>query len=63
MSALIVGIQFIGTLIILLVSFVFARKVGIHYGVNGKDKLGLFIGFIFFIIVGYTSIYIFASIL
>ena len=63
MSALIVGIQFIGTIIILIGSFIFARKVGIDWGSNGKDARGLIMGSIIFIAVGYTGIYIFASII
>ena len=62
MSALIVGIQFIGTIIILIISFIFARKIGALSARNGKEIKGFIIGFIVFILMGYTGIYIFASI-
>ena len=62
MSALMVGIQFIGTIIILIISFIFARKIGALSASNGKEIKGFIIGFIIFIIMGYTGIYIFASI-
>ena len=62
MSALIVGIQFIGTIIILIISFIFARKIGALSAYNGKEIKGFIIGFIVFILMGYTGIYIFASI-
>ena len=62
MSALMVGIQFIGTIIILIISFIFARKIGALSACNGKEIKGFIIGFIVFILMGYTGIYIFASI-
>ena len=62
MSAITVGIHFIGTIIILIGSFMFARKIGIKWGSNGKDARGLIMGSIIFIVVGYTGIYIFAFI-
>ena len=62
MSAITVGIQFIGTIIILIGSFMFARKIGIERGSNGREVRGLIMGSIIFVVVGYTGIYIFASI-
>ena len=61
MDALVVGVNFIGTILILIISLLIAKNIGYKLAINGKDVVALFAGFIIFILIGFIGIYIFAN--
>tara|TARA_X000000368_G_C22832236_1_gene623849 strand:- start:442 stop:645 length:204 start_codon:yes stop_codon:yes gene_type:complete len=63
MDALVVGVNFIGTILILIISLLIAKNIGYKLAINGKDVVALFAGFIIFILIGFIGIYIFANII
>ena len=60
MNALIVGVNFIGTLIIVLISFIIARNIGIKLSSSQNDIIVLAIGSIIFISLAFVGIYFFS---
>ena len=60
MNALIVGVNFIGTLIIVLISFIIARNIGIKLSSSQNDINVLAIGSIIFISLAFVGIYFFS---
>ena len=62
MSALIVGINFIGTIIIVLISFIIARNIGIKLSSSYNDIIVLAISSIIFISLAFVGIYFFSII-
>ena len=60
MNALIVGINFIGTLIIVLISFIIARNIGIKLSSSRNDIIVLVISSIIFISIAFVGIYFFS---
>ena len=63
MGALVVGVNFIGTILILIISFLIAKNIGNKLAINGRDVVALFSGFVIFILIGFIGIYIFANII
>ena len=51
MDALVVGVNFIGTILILIISLLIAKNIGYKLAINGKDVVALFAGFIIFILI------------
>ena len=62
MSALIVGINFIGTIVIVLISFIIARNIGIKLSSCHNDIIVLAISSIIFISLAFVGIYFFSII-
>ena len=62
MSALIVGINFIGTVLILIISFIIARYIGIKLSSNYHDNIVLITSSIIFIILAFIGIFLFSVI-
>jgi hypothetical protein len=62
MSALIVGINFIGTIILVLISFIIARNIGIKLSSSHNDVIVLAISSIIFISLAFVGIYFFSII-
>ena len=62
MSALIVGINFIGTIVIVLISFIIARNIGIKLSSSHNDIIVLAISSIIFISLAFVGIYFFSFI-
>ena len=60
MSALIVGINFIGTIILVLISFIIARNIGIKLSSSHNDVIVLAISSIIFISLAFVGIYFFS---
>ena len=60
MNALIVGINFIGTIIIVLISFIIARNIGIKLSSSYNDIIVLAISSIIFISLAFVGIYSFS---
>ena len=63
MGALVVGVNFIGTILILIISFLIAKNIANKLAINGRDVVALFSGFVIFILIGFIGIYIFANII
>ena len=62
MNALIVGINFIGTIIIVLISFIIARNIGIKLSFSHGEIIVLTISSIIFISLAFVGIYFFSII-
>ena len=62
MSALIVGLNFIGTIIVVLISFIIARNIGIKLSSRHHDIIVLAISSIIFISLAFFGIYFFSII-
>ena len=62
MNALIVGINFIGTIIIVLISFIIARNIGIKLSFSHGEIIVLTISSIIFISLAFAGIYFFSII-
>ena len=62
MSALIVGINFIGTIVIVLISFIITRNIGIKLSSSHNDIIVLAISSIIFISLAFVGIYFFSII-
>ena len=62
MIALIVGINFIGTILIVVISFIIARNIGLKLSVSNHDIIVLAISSIVFIVIAFVGIYFFSII-
>ena len=62
MNALIVGINFIGTIILVLISFIIARNIGIKLSSSHNYVIVLAISSIIFISLAFVGIYFFSII-
>lgn len=62
MSALIVGINFIGTVLILIISFIIARYIGIKLSSDYHDNIVLITSSIIFIALAFIGIFLFSVI-
>jgi hypothetical protein len=60
MSAVIVGINFMGTILIVVISFVIARNIGLKLSDSHHDIIVLAISSIVFIVLAFVGIYFFS---